>query len=331
MNRILIGFCFCVLLACKSGRELPDISGTQVPLQILRYEKDFFSVDTNQLPISLSMLSKKYGAFHADFVYNILGTSKTDEAINIRSFIQSYQPLYADANRLSGINNAAATVQTGFKYLHYYFPNYKLPTKFITFIGPINSYASVITTDAVAVGLQLFLGADHSLYKNEQTQALYPAFISRKFSPDYIPVSVLNMVIEDIYPNKSLGESLIVQMVEAGKRLYLLDAVLPSIADTLKTGYTAVQLADAMANERNIWSYFIQADILFKADPVLTRDYINEGPYTAALGPNSPGRIGLFVGWQIVKKWMKKNPSTTLQGLMEKDPAKLFEESKYKP
>jgi hypothetical protein len=331
MNRLLIGFCFCMLLACKSGRKLPDISGIRVPLQVLRYEQDFFSIDTNQLNTSLFALSKKYGGFHADFIYNILGTSKTDEAINIRSFIQSYQPLYADANRLSGINNVAETVQTGFTYLHYYFPNYKLPTKFITFIGPINSYASIITTDAVAVGLQLFLGANHPLYKTEQTQALYPAFISRKFDPDYIPVSVLNTVIDDLYPNKSLGESLIVQMVEAGKRLYLLDAVLPSVADTLKIGYTAVQLQDAFSNQRNIWSYFVQADILYKGDPELTRDFMNEGPYTAALGPNSPGRIGLFVGWQIVKKWMDKNSSTTLQGLMEKDPAKLFEESKYKP
>ena len=332
MNRILIVICFFFVTGCSKSRKLPDISHIQVPLQTFRYENDFFSLDTLKLNESLPVLAKKYGTFNDDFLYNILGTVKADANTDIRSFIQSYRPLYADVQKTFGnISQTSATIQNGFRYLHYYFPTYKLPTKFITFIGPINSYASIITNDAVAIGLQLFLGADHSLYKTEQAQALYPTFISRKFDRVYIPVSVMNTVIDDIYPNKSLGLPLVAQMVEAGKRLYLLDAVLPTVADTLKIGYTKAQLADVIDNERAVWSYFIQADILYKSDPELTRDFINDGPYTAALGTNSPGRIGLFVGWQIVKKWMQKNPSTTMKILMEKDPNSLFAEAKYKP
>ena len=332
MNRFLILIFIFIISGCGKGRKLPDISHIQVPLQTLRYENDFFSLDTLKLDESLPVLSKKYGTFNDDFLYNILGTVKTDANTDIRSFIQSYKPLYADVQQIFGhIDQTSTAIQNGFRYLHYYFPTYKLPSRFITFIGPINSYASIITNDAVAIGLQLFLGVDHSLYKTEQAQALYPAFISRKFDKAYIPVSVMNTVIDDIYPNKSLGLPLVAQMVEAGKRLYLLDAVLPALADTVKIGYTKAQLTDVIENERTVWSYFVQADILYKSDPELTRDFINDGPYTAALGNNSPGRIGLFVGWQIVKKWMQKNPGITMKGLMEKDPNSLFAEAKYKP
>jgi len=49
------------------------------------------------------------------------------------------------------------------------------------------------------------------------------------------------------------------------------------------------------------------------------------------LGQGSPGFIGLFVGRQIIRKYMSKNSSLTLQQLLQTDPKKIFEESKYKP
>lgn len=90
-------------------------------------------------------------------------------------------------------------------------------------------------------------------------------------------------------------------MIEEGKRMYVLDHLLPETEDTVKTGYTAAQLKGCYGNEAAIWNYFIENNLLYANDPSQIRDYTNDAPRTEALGQDSPGNIGLFVGWQIVK------------------------------
>ena len=87
-----------------------------------------------------------------------------------------------------------------------------------------------------------------------------------------------------------------------------------------------------MANESRIWSFFIENKLLFSIDPNLMNKYVNDGPTTNGFPKESPGNIGQFIGWQIVKSFVKKHPETTLRKLMEeKDLMKIFNESGYKP
>jgi len=113
--------------------------------------------------------------------------------------------------------------------------------------------------------------------------------------------------------------------------LYVLDKLLPFTPDTLKIGYTKKQLEGCYANEANIWNLFLQNNFLYSIEPAVNKNYMQDGPKTEELGDASPGFIGLFVGWQIVKKYMKKNSNLSLGELMEMDSRKIFEESKYKP
>ncbi len=320
------------LIACKQRKPIPDVSNSKINLVTERFEQDFFAMDTLHFDTSMNVLNKKYPGFTTDFMYNILGTTPATAKVDVSSFIASYQSVYKDAQPIFGkFSTISDDIKKGFQLVHYYFPNYPLPKKIITFIGPINSYACVITPDAIAIGLQLFLGKDHPLYVSEQGQSMYPAYISRKFQPAYIPANALKNIIDDMYPAKMQGLPLVSQMVELGKRLYVLDQFLPEMDDTLKTGYTQSQLEACFKNEQIIWSMFIQNEVLYKADPQIIRDFLVDAPFTQALGEGSPGNIGQFTGWQIVKKWMKKNNKASLTELMEKDPMKLFEEAKYKP
>lgn len=335
MQRIIPFLLFSVFLAlgCRSGkRNIPDVSQVAVNLQVIRFEKDFFAVDTLHIDRSIQALHQKYPGFTLDFLYNILGSSRDSADRDVRLFIRSYKSLY-DSSLLimKDFPAVVAAVKKGLQFVHYYFPAYHLPAKLITFIGPINSFGNVITPDALAVGLQLYMGKNYSLYLTDMGQQLYPGFVSRRFEPAYIPVNCMRNIVDDMYPDKSQGRPLIEQIVESGKRMYLLDQILPELADTLKTGYTADQLKGCYANEKNIWSFFVQNELLFKTDPNLTRDYLNDAPNTPELGDNSPGNIGLFIGWRIVQKWMEANPGTSLDAMMKKNPAHLFEESRYKP
>ncbi len=333
MKQGLVYFCtIFFLLSCKSGEKIPDVSGINISLQVNRFEKDFFSLDTLHLNSSLQVLHEKHQGFAQDFLFNILGITPDSAGKDIPMFIRSYAGLYqASLDKFKQFNRIEEQVKKGLQFVQYYYPKYPLPKKLVTFIGPINSYGNIITPNALAVGLQLYMGKDYPLYLSEQGQQLYPKFISRRFEPEYIPVNCIRNIIDDMYPDKSIGKPLVEQMVEAGKRIYLLDRFLPELPDTLKIGYTKQQLDGCYESEKGIWSFFVQNDLLYNADPNLTRDYMSDGPNTPALGDASPGNIGQFVGLQIVTKWMGKNKDLSLDELMKTPAKKIFDEARYKP
>ncbi len=337
MNKIWVSIIFILFAGACKNKNIPNVSNIKVDLTLQRFEKDFFSIDTTNIDQSLQQLNKKYPGFFQDFVFNILGLpSHPDSAAavqrDVTAFIRSYQPVKNDADKVfASMDQVQKEVKKGLQFVRHYFPAYRVPNKMITFIGPINSYGNIITTDAFAVGLQLYMGSNYPLYQTEAGQGLYPAYISRRFKPEYIPVNCIKNIVDDMYPDNSAGRPLIEQMIGAGKRLYLLDHLMPQTADTLKTGYTKNQLEGSLKNEEFIWSFFVQNDLLYVSDPALTKDYMNEAPNTAALGQASPGFIGQFVGWRIVQKWMDKNEKVTLPELMQTNAKKIFTEAKYRP
>lgn len=318
--------------ACNSSENAPDVSKIKIQLTEQHFEQDFFALDTLQLQASLTKLEKKYPGFSSVFLTNILALMPATESADLISFFRAYQPLYHQSSTiLKAQAKEVKKIRNGLQYVKYYFPTYPMPKKLISFIGPINSFGSILTEEGIAIGLQLFLGKDHPLYNSEEGQALFPAFISRKFEPAYIPVSAMNNIVLDMYPTSFIGKPLIAQMVELGKKMYIVDHLLPELSDTLITGYSEKQLTACINNEKNIWSFFIQNDLLYKSDPQLVREYVTDGPFTQAFGKESPGNIGQFLGWQMVKKWMKKNNQPTMDALMKKDALELFAESRYKP
>lgn len=326
---------FCLLLfACNRKKPAPDVSHIKIDVQLLRFDKDLFSIDTNNVENSLNALQKKYGAFLNDYLYNIMVLPPQPDSVakKIKMFLHDYHFVYDTAQKyFDDFGDAFKEIKNGLQYVQYYFPEYKAPANVITFIGPIEGYANVLTTSGLAVGLQLYLGEDFPVYHSEFITNVYPDYQQRRFKPAYIAVNCMRNIVSDIYPEKNGSDPLVYQMIDAGKRLYLLDHFLPQFADSLKTGYTQKQLDGCYDNEAGIWNYFVQNNLLFITDPLQVRDYMQDGPYTEVLGQASPGFIGQFIGWQIVKKWMDNHPETTLQQLIDTPEKKIYEEAKYKP
>jgi hypothetical protein len=352
MNRSYWNYCKAIIvfsimsgfLSCRDS-DTPDVSDIKVEMQVQRFEQDFFAIDTNNISAGFARLQNQYPVFLRDFHINILGlppVSDTSEAVEaaIKKFISDYRPIKDSVDKVfADLSDIEDDIKQGLQFVKHYFPNYRLPQKLITFIGPMDAYyeaslggyGDVITSDALAVGLQLHLGSRFSIYKSEMGQALYPAYISRRFAPEYIPANCMKNIIDDMFPDNSTGKPLVEQMVEKGKRVYLLDRFLPRTHDTLKLGYTDYQLKGCLKNEGLIWNFFLTNGLLNNSEPNLIKNYIGDAPNTPEIGEYSPGNIGLFVGWRIVDEYMNKNPETSLQQLMQTDPRKLFEESKYRP
>ncbi len=339
-------FLSIVIFSCSNDKN-PDVSGIKIDVITQRFEKDFFALDTNNLINGLQRLQQKYPGFTNDFVSNILGLnlsgvhnngSSEDSAVKI--FIRDYRPLKDSADKVfSNFDNESNNIRKGLKYLKYYFPKYPTPQKIITFIGPIDAFfqtsfgtgGDIITKEGLGVGLQLHLGSNSSYYKNALGQELYPEYLSKTFTPQSVAVNCFKNIIDDMYPDKSIGKALIEQMVEKGKRLYLLDKLLPDVPEHIKIGYTAKQVESAHKNEAVIWDFFLSNELLNNAEQNITKNYVGESPKTQELGEDAPGNLGSFTGWQIVKKYMEKNPETSLQKLMNIDAREIYSTTKYKP
>ena len=330
-----------LLAACKNGKTIPDVSNIPINLEVQRFEQDFFALDTNNLNQGLNALSKKYPQFLGDYIGNILRLNIGDSSIPaIKAFINYYGPAYQQSQKLfTDFTPWQKEIEEGFRFTKYYFPKYSLPKKLITFVGPydayysgsIGAYGDVLTQAGPAVGLQLHLGAGSPLYQQGLQQGAVYEYQVRRFVPEAIPVNVMKNIVDDMFPYDAEGRPLIEQMIEKGKRMYVLDQLLPHTADTLKIGYTKGQLDLCNQHEGDIWNYFVKNDLLYSVDPELTKGILQDGPKTQELGEGVPGFLGLYTGWQIVKKWMAQHDKTTLDALMQKNAQQLFNEAGYKP
>ena len=115
--------------------------------------------------------------------------------------------------------------------------------------------------------------------------------------------------------------------------MYLIDRYLPAISDPLKIRYSEKKLQWAIENEENIWMYFIERKLLFSTETKLHKRFLENAPFSKFYledDRQSPGRIGVWLGWQIVKSFMQNN-DVSLQKLLTTDSEDLFKKSSYKP
>lgn len=345
MSKYLLVCFYCSFLlftGCVNKQEA-IVDGITVEIAKQRFEKDFFQIDTLKLESSLGVLQKKYPSFYTDFRDRILGLATIDSLQKndaIKRFYKDYKNIFDSSKNIDkGIDQAYLDITKALKYVKYYFPEYRIPKQFITFIGPIDAFAygeiggsgEIITNEALCSGIQLHMGSEFSLYKTDLGQQLYPAYISRKFTTDYIASNSIKNIIDDIFPSSSGEKTLLDILIDHGKRMYLLDLFMPFESEEIKLGYTTQQLNGAKENEGYIWNFMTENNLLYEKDVLRIRSFVTDGPMTSEFGIGSPGFISLFVGKKVVTAYMEKNPETTLQQLLQLDAKQILAGSKYRP
>ncbi len=321
-------------LSCTDNAPAPDVSAIEINIAEGRFENSFFLGDSILTKAKMDSLEATYESFLQDFLYGILNVPKQqDSALMYASiFKKEYTPLWLDVSKkFANINSYKKELIKALQYVHYYFPEYALPASFITFIGPATGYSNILTQQGIAVGLQLYMGQEYPLYQQSFFREIYPMYLHRRFSPAYIIPDAIKNIVNEIVETPSEDHSLLAGMMDAGKKMYVLKLLLPNTADSLLSGYTGQQLEDCKASERQIWDFFLKNNLLFESDPLMIKPYLTDGPNTAELGPSSPGNIGLFLGWQMVNKWMSTHSDINLETMLQKPAHDMYTESKYKP
>ncbi len=334
----------CILVtACNNKKNLPDISGVKVDLKVERFDEAFFSIDTLQIDRDMNRVHQQFPSFLPVYLQNIIGITDPEE---VKVFYRFYKPVF-DSSQLiyKDFEPVKAQLEKAFRYVKYYFPDYKTPVQIIPVIGRMDSRQDLarmasgeytpnfIGPDLAGISLQFYLGKNFSWYNDQNfINNVAPLYRSRRFSKEYIVADVMKLITDDLFPDKSSGRALVEQMIEKGKQWWLLDKFMPETADSIRTGYTRKQLDWVAANEGLIWTYIAKNEDLYAVDPATIQTYIGEGPFTQGFDQElSPGNIGPWIGRQIMRQFEKVNSTFTIRQIMEALPKQILEEAKYKP
>ena len=185
----------------------------------------------------------------------------------------------------------------------------------------------VIYADSLLIiSLDVYLGKNHKFYAD------YPKYIKENNTKEHIVVDVAQEFIKRQIPT-SQDRSFIAKMIQEGKKMYLIDSYLPNVSDKEKIGYEIDKINWIRENEEQIWSYFVERKLLFSTDTKLNKRFLETAPFSKFYMQHdnlSPGRVGVWVGWQIVRSYMKHN-DVSLQELLKINELDLYKKSKYKP
>ncbi|WP_073412418.1 gliding motility lipoprotein GldB [Flavobacterium defluvii] len=313
MYRFVVVLCLFFLSCDQKTKVEKEVEEIPVDIKVERFDKAFFETK----PEDLSKIKKQYPYFFPGNDDNVW-LQKMKEPIwrevydEVQKKYSNFEPVREEFNEL-------------FKHVKYYFPKTKIP-KVITVIGEMDYNAKAIYADSlVVVALELYLGKDHKFYE-------FPNYIKYNFEEKQImPDVVSSFTYRNIpaYPDKNL----ISQMIFEGKQLYAKDLLLPNYTDAEKMGYSPEQIKWCEENESYMWRYFLENEMLYSVDPKLTTRFIAPAPFSKfylEIDNDSPGRVGAWIGWQIVRSYMKNN-NVSLSELLKINAKEIFEKSKYKP
>jgi gliding motility-associated lipoprotein GldB len=311
----VILFLVLVLVSCdKKSKVEKAVEEIPVTLKVDRFDQAFFEATPKDLP----NLKAEYPFFFPEGYDDKVWIEKMQN--------KDWKDLYAEVQKkYPDFNKQTTEIEDLFKHLKYYFPETVLP-KVYTVIGEMDYNSKAIyANDKLIIALELYLGKDVKFYT-------FPEYLKQNFEERQImPDIVSSYAIGKIPPPKE--KTLLGEMIYYGKELYLKDLMLPDYTDAEKIGYLPEQNTWCQENESYIWRFFIEENLLFSTDSKLPNRFINVAPFSKfylEIDNESPGRVGQWIGWQIVRSFMENN-EVSLQDMLKMDAKEIFEKSKYKP
>ncbi len=343
----IIGLCLVLLLAsCKPGKDtnIPDVSEIDINIDITRFDQLLLS-DTTIDAARLQKLVDEHPAFSRVFFQHIM--PKPDDIVvagdpelemqQIRSWVNhprtrwlydTIQQIYPDVKELE------TELESAFRYAKYYFPENETPRIYTTtsdfgyfpFV-----YAEDSTRDGIGISLEMFLGDDFPYLKYTGLNNAFSDYLTRSYNKEHIVRRTLEVWVDDLIGNPP-GNKLIDYMIHNGKKLYIIESLMPEAHDSVIIDYPSDKLKWVDDNERSVWYHFRNEEMLYETSLNKIQKYIGPSPSSPGMPAASPGNTASWLGWKIIKAYKTKHPETTLKQLIElRDSQKILDESGYRP
>ncbi|WP_299227031.1 gliding motility lipoprotein GldB [uncultured Psychroserpens sp.] len=313
---VVFSIIILTFLSCKSDNAIEaEILKIESNFVVERFDKVFASAK----PESLTQLKK---------TFPFLFSKRIPDSLWIERMTDSFQVALNDAiiKELGDFNTPTQDIKRLFQHLRYYDQTFTEP-RVITLTNFVDYRNKIVVTDSlVLIAIDNYLGSEHEFYSG------IARYITKNMKPSQIVVDLAKA-----YGEKQIFQSekktLLDDMIYFGKQLYFKDKVIPFKTDAEKIGYIQDELEFAQVNEEMIWTQFVQNEMLYSTDSSLPARFIADAPFSKfylELDNQTPGRLGQYIGWQIVRAYMKNN-DVSLQNMMQKDAIEIFNKSNYKP
>lgn len=320
-----------LLFSCDSKRWEVGNDAEQIEISIERFEKDLFKGQPYEFNEAASNeLIGKYPDFLPLFAEGIMNFGKFGSSqyfIQTGKFIQdeNIRQLYTDViEKYNEVTFLEKELSDAFTRYHYFFPERIVP-KINTFISAF-AFSLVTDDSLLGIGLDNYLGGDYEFYP----KAGIPKYQFSHFEKQFMASDAMNAWLTTEFIDYE-GSSLLEQMVHSGKVLYITQAFLPEKGENIILRYSEDELEWCEDNETEIWFHFVDHGILYSNDNNTIRKYMGAAPFVAGFPEGSPGRVGHWLGLQIVKHFMEKKENISLAQLLEKDANEILTDSRYKP
>ena len=332
-------FLIVTIVSCRETTTInrPDVGHIEVDIHIERFDKELAGLKLEDISKMNNQWQQKYGSFYTNYMQDMLQIGHPQDSSRIKESLSQIlqQKDFIDLNKAvtkvyPALDRQEKELSKAFKYIKHYFPTYDIP-RIISYVSGF-AFQTPLGDDYVGIGLDMFLGADSEFYP-ALVQSI-PLYISRRFTPENITPRVIEAILrEELYPQPENTQNTLQHMVYNGKILYAMDIMLENVSDDLKIGYNKEQMQWAQKYQSDIWTWFLQENLLYSTDMLRIQKYFTEAPFTPELGEKneSAPKLGSYMGWMMVRKFMDRNPSLSLTDLFAIDDAqKILEGSKYK-
>jgi hypothetical protein len=320
--------------ACRRNHFIVDTSDIDVNIEIKRLEVDLFALNPVEIKDKIPALQAKYDGFLTYFGYVIhigepgdsawseglvsFGTDKLNNEV-----YDATMKVYPDLLNIEGMLSSA------FRHYRYYFPQNKIPGVFSCITG-FNS--SIITADSIlGIGLDKYLGADCKYYPGLQIYKYQAA----KMNPENVVRDCMYAWASKGWNYKDMGyesDNVLSEIIHEGKLLYFVKSMLPEASDNLIFGFSKEQMKFCSNNEKQMWQYLVEKNLLFSSDQLTKRKLTGEAPYTSYFSNESPGRAVIWTGFRIIESFMLNDRGTSMEDLMKNtDIQGILEKARYNP
>ncbi|EPR72684.1 GldB [Winogradskyella psychrotolerans RS-3] len=306
------------MLSCdKESKVEQEIAKIEVNFNVERFDKAFYEAT----PKDLSQLKAAYPFMFSKHTPDSIWVNRINDTLQ-NEILQEVDYAFKD------FKEPKEELVAMFQHIKYYDKVFSVP-RVITLTNDVQYRDNVIVTDSIAlIALDNYLGETHRFYVDGNI----PAYLAKNFTPERIVVDLADGYAKK-YVFQANRKTLLDEMIYFGKLLYFKDVIIPFKTDAEKIGYSELQLKWAEANESQIWSYFIEKELLYSTDPKLPNRFIADAPFTKfylQLDNESPGRLGQYLGWQIVKAYAETTGEDMMK-IMQTEPEEIFRKSKFKP
>ncbi len=304
----------------------PDTSSIQLTVEIEQLQEKLVGINTKDELVSLL---SAYPAVRDDFFRR---PEYPNDSVFINTLFSKFTNPHMDSllmetkKAFGDVSVLQTQFHEAFTNLKYYYPDFN-PPKIQTVISGLDNDL-FISDSLIIIGLDFYIGPG-ATYRPQMYD-----YLLRQYTPkNIVPSCLLLFGISDPFnATNQTDKTVVADMVAYGKSYYFAKHMLPCVADSILMNYTGKEIEEAKKFENLIWYRIIEDKILFSTNHIDKQRFLGDRPKTIEVGEDCPGRIGQWVGWQIVKKYMKDHPEVTLPQLMQMSDAQLlFKESKYKP